>query len=216
MGLDWLPLGKPKPGHEAEFLNLFEELLLFQKKDAAMQTRWEEIQISPYETLGVPRVGFDPEADRWAAEQYPKRPWKKLFVSRRKFMRVLHGYYVEDLVPPIDGLPHYSNGGVGSYCDVLSFRGKFLEYCEDALDEELIGEAWTSHNAADLMDYGARLRDRAVAYAEKEKVSNVLPFRDSPDTEELEDPASQAHIVISAARWCAFWGERGHGMIADF
>jgi hypothetical protein len=192
MGLDWQPLGKPKPGHEAEFEKLFEELFIDQTNDDAMRDRLEQIQISPYETLGVPRVGFDPAADRWAAERYPKRPWKKLFVSRSKFMRALHGYPVMDLVPPNDGLPHYTNGGIGSYCDVFTFRGKFLEYCEDVLDETLLGEAWVSHTAADLMEYGTKLRDRAVAYAEREKVSGVLPLRDLPDAADVEGPGGQA------------------------
>jgi len=216
MGLDWQPLGKPKPGHEAEFEDLFMELFIHQQHDQAKHARLSAIEISPYETIGAPRVGFDPAADRWASEQYPKRPWRKLFVSRRKFMRVFHGYYVMDLAPPSDGVPPYTNGGIGSYCEVFAFRGKFLESCEDVLGETLLHEAWVSHNATDLREYGAKLRDRAVAYAEREQVSDVLPLRDPPDHVDAEKPAGQAHIVISAARWCAFWSERGHGMIADF
>src|SRR5262245_14170134 len=176
MGLDWQPLGKPKPGHEREFEDLFTELFIDQVHDQAKRDRLSAIEISPYETLGAPRVGFDPQADRWAAEQYPKRPWRKLFVSRRKFMWVFHGYYVMDLLPPNDGVPYYTNGGVGSYCEVFAFRAKFLEDCEDVLDQELLGEAWVSHNAADLGEYGTKLRDCAVGYAEREGVSDVLPL----------------------------------------
>jgi hypothetical protein len=80
MGLDWQPLGKPKPGHEAEFEVLYDALFEAESRDPALLTRLREIQISPHETLGTPRVGSDAQADRWAAQQYPKRPWKKLFV----------------------------------------------------------------------------------------------------------------------------------------
>jgi hypothetical protein len=33
---------------------------------------------------------------------------------------------------------------------------------------------------------------------------------------EWDDPATKAHIVDSAARWCLFWSQRGHGMMAWF
>ena len=147
MGLDWQPLGKPKSGHEAEFNGLYEEIFEAEIKDQSLWKRLREIAISPYETLGAPRVGFDAEADRWAAEEYSKRPWKKLFVSRRKWRKIFHGYYVLDLVPLNDGIPVYSNGGAGSYCEVFSFRAKFLEDCQDVLGEELLGEGWIHHTA---------------------------------------------------------------------
>ncbi len=215
MGPDWQPLGKPRHGHEVEFDALYEELVRSKDVDSSIWDRFAKIEISPYETLGAPRVGTDAEAGRWALLEYRNRPWRKLFVSRRKWMKVFNGYYVLDLVPRNDGIPAYSNGGRGSYCEVFSFRGKFLELCNDLLSEELLGEAWTHHTAAELMDYGARLHDRAVAYAEMHRVTEVLASRDPP-REELEEPSSQAHIVISAARWCQFWGGRGHGMVADF
>jgi hypothetical protein len=27
-----------------------------------------------------------------------------------------------------------------------------------------------------------------------------------------DDPASQAHILFGAIRWCRFWSARGHGL----
>jgi hypothetical protein len=27
-----------------------------------------------------------------------------------------------------------------------------------------------------------------------------------------EGPAHQTHVLISAAKWCRFWGERDHGL----
>ncbi len=217
MGLDWQPLGKPKPGHEAEFDELYDEVFDAGNKDESLMERLRQIAITPHETLGAPRVGFDAAADRWAAEEYAKRPWKRLFVSRRKWRKIFQGYYVIDLVPPNDGIPAYSNGGRGSYCEVYSFRAQFLDACEDMLAEELWGEAWAHHRAAELRDYGAKLRDRAAAFAAEHGVPHVLGQRHLADSiTDWEHPAAKAHIVDSAARWCLFWGERGHGMFADF
>lgn len=97
MGLDWQPLDKPKPGHEAEFDKLYKEIFDFDNKDESLWEQLRAVAISPYETLGAPRVGVDAEADRWAAEEYSKRPRKRLFVSRRKWRKIFHGYYVLDL-----------------------------------------------------------------------------------------------------------------------
>jgi hypothetical protein len=178
MGLDWQPLGKPKPGHEAEFDKLYEEIFHFDNKDESLWEQLWAVAISPYETLGAPRVGVDAVADRWAAEEYSKRAWKRLFVSR---------------------------------------RAKFFNFCEDMLGEELSGEAWVHHRPAELTDYGTRLRDHAAAFAEGQGVAAVLGQRLLPESiTDWEDPAVKAHIVDSAARWCLFWGGRGHGMYPDF
>lgn len=215
MGLDWQPLEKPQPGHEAEFAALY-ETICDDVGDSALWKRLRAIAISPYETLGAPHVGSDAQADRWAEELYAQRPLKKRLVSRAKFMRTFQGYYVLDLLPPNDGMPAYSNGGPGSYCDLFSFRAKFLEDCQDVIGEELLGEAWMHHRAAELLDYGGRLRARAATYAGEHGVTAVLDRRDVPEEADLDHPILRAHITDSAARWCLFWGERGHGMIADF
>jgi hypothetical protein len=217
MGLDWQPLGKPKPGHEGAFEEFYEEIFEVENRDRSLWEGLREITVSPYETLGAPRVGFDATADRWAAEEHSKRPWKKLFVSRRKWQKIFHGYYILDLVPPNDGMPVYSNGGRGSYCEVYSFRAKFFEFCSDMLAEELFGEAWVHHKAAELKDYGTRLCDHAAAFAAESGVADVLGRRNLPERiTEWEHPAAKAHIVDSAARWCLFWSGRGHGMYPDF
>ena len=78
MGLDMRPMGKPKPGFEKRFLEIFEmltkdkipqptflEKLKGKKaptKDELLQ-EWFAIQIQSYETIKAPRVGQDKEAD---------------------------------------------------------------------------------------------------------------------------------------------------------
>ena len=217
MGLDWQPLGRPKPGHEAEFNRLFEKLMDGVRAATRARERMRAIEVSPFETLGAPRIGFDEQADRWAEEQYRQRPATEPSVSLESFMQDLHGCYVLEILPWNDGLPPYTNGSFGGWCELYSFRAQFLDICEDVIDEDLLKEAWGDHTAAELVDYGGRLRDRAVAFAERHGLTGMLAQRDPPETEEeQESPAGQVHIVISAARWCLFWGERGHAMLADF
>jgi hypothetical protein len=83
------------------------------------------------------------------------------------------------------------------------------------LGPELFEEAYRHHTASELADYGRRLQNRAIEYANQNAVAAVLNRQSSTDGPE-GSPASQAHIVISAARWCLFWSERGHGMEADW
>jgi hypothetical protein len=82
------------------------------------------------------------------------------------------------------------------------------------LGEELLEEAYRHHTASELADYGRQLLDRATAFAKQHGVTAILAQRQSPD--DMEGPAWRAHIVISAALWCLFWSERGHGMEADW
>jgi hypothetical protein len=80
----------------------------------------------------------------------------------------------------------------------------------------MIEASWGHYLARDLMDYGKRLQDRVAVFAEKNNLLDIIGRREPPDEEDLEHPAMQAHIVSSAAKWCLFWSERGHGMRADF
>ena len=215
MGLDWNPIGKPRPGFEGEFEELFLRIAQLHRGDPAeeaVQKRFWEISISPYETLAAPCVGFDPKADEWARRKFPNRQDKSLALE--EFLKGMRGYYVLDLVPKNDGLPVYSNGYIASYCEIFSFRAKFLEDCEDMLGKELLDEAYVHHKPEELGDYGRRLRDCAVEFAKRNGVSAILAQREPSGAR--EGPRRQAHIVISAARWCLFWSERGHGMEADW
>ena len=66
MGLDWNPLAKPKPGFEAEFEELFRRSP--NGSDGLTKDeleRFQTISSAPYELLGAPRLGLDPEADKW-------------------------------------------------------------------------------------------------------------------------------------------------------
>ena len=69
MGLDWNPLGRPKPGAEAEFERLFSELDIASDADSplsaaeldARRARFQEISEPPFVTLGEAREAGDGE-----------------------------------------------------------------------------------------------------------------------------------------------------------
>ena len=149
MGLDWNPLGRPKAGHEDEFARLFHQIgelahagLVERLRNrlrgidpGAIKARWLEIQISPLETIGAPRVGHSEEATAWLRERWRERPDPK--PSEDEVLREMDGYWVVDLAPPSDGIPVYSNGGMG-YVERTSFRAEFLRDCEDVVDEDTL------------------------------------------------------------------------------
>ena len=227
MGLDWNPIGKPKPGHEEEFETLFRLLngnrmtgsflerfkQLFHRFDREAATkRWFEIQISPFVTVRAPQVGLDPQADEWARARYREGPKKDK--TEAQFLEELKGYYVVALAPPCDGIPYYSNGAAG-YVEPYSFRAQFITNdCKDIIGSELLERCYHSCLAPGLAGLGTELRSRARDYAFKHGISHVEAIRelDAPEG----SPESKAHILIAAAKWCEYWSSRGHGLEAYF
>jgi hypothetical protein len=227
MGLDWNPIGKPKPGHEEEFeklfrllgdnpasgswLDNFKQLIHRFDRDAASK-RWFEIQISPFVTVQAPQVGIDPKADEWARARYREKPPKDK--TEAQCLEELKGYYVVELAPPCDGIPYYTNGSAG-YVELYSFRAQFIAIeCKEIVGDELLEKCYHSCLPPDLASLGAELRARANAYASKHGVSSVEAVRelDAPDG----SPELKAHILFSAAKWCEYWSSRGQGLEAYF
>ena len=224
MGLDWNPIGKPKPGAEEEFARLFKQLgelptspgwfekIRLRRRGIdreAIKKRWEEIQITPYETLGAPRVGESAEADVWARERYSKMEEPR--PSEDEFMKEMQGYYVLALVPPCDGLPFYSNWSAG-YVERYSFRAAFLQDCEDVISEDVYAKCYESCLAPELAALAQELRACAASYAKPRNLEHV-EFVPSVDFDE-ESPETKLHILYAATRWCEYWSSRGHGLEA--
>ena len=225
MGLDWNPLGKPKPGYEEEFASIFQQLGesanwgWFEKRrrrregtdHEGLHKRWDEIQITPHETVGAPQVGSSAEADAWARERYqalepPKPP-------ESEFMQGMKGYYVLALAPPCDGFPYYSNGPLG-YVERFSFRAQFLHDCEDIIPENTFSKCYESCLASGLAVLGQELRACVTSYAGPKNLEHI-EFVAGGDFEE-KSPESKVHILYSATRWCEYWSSRGHGLEADW
>lgn len=218
MGLDMRPMGKPKPGFEKRFEEIFSMLTGKAKAQplANGQTpsheelleEWFAIQESTYETIKAPRVGRDAEADQWIKEQYQETDQS---VPEQEFIKNHEGYYVIELAKETDGVPIYRAMGQ----DENVFRGEFLRDCMDIVDEELLSEAWETKMAAETLDYGWRLYDAADKIAVANNLEYLKNQREAPDADE-DQIESKLHILYSAARWLIFYGKSGHGYEADF
>lgn len=227
MGLDWNPIGKPLPGHEAEFDRLLHLLrdgkveepwsaklrrAVFGFDREAATERWFAIQDSPFLTVHAPQVGRDPAADEWARARY--REQAPADRSEAQFLDALGGYHVVELAPPCDGIPWYSNGAAG-YIERYSFRAQFIvAECGDVIAPALLEQCYESCAAPGLAALGAALRACAADHAAKHDVAVVESRRELEAAE--GSPELKAHILFSAARWCEWWSSRGHGMEAYF
>jgi hypothetical protein len=209
MGLDWQVGGKPKPGCEAEFRALFDDLIRGKPevdRDEKIR-RFQSIMTPAHETLGTPIVGRDPSADDWARRRFlEKSPGGDV----DGWLEEIRGTPVVQLLPPCDGVPRYSNGSAG-YTGAESFRAEFLKDCVDIIGEPLLEEAFEHKHPADLVDYGKRLGKAGVAFAR----SRGIAWNDC-DSAEPDSPEFKVDIVIAASKWCVFWGSRGHYLEPDF
>jgi hypothetical protein len=223
MGLDMRPMGRPKPGFEKRFVEIFEMLekdyfpqpSFFEKlKGKKYPTKeelleeWFDNQIQAYETIKAPKVGRDKEADEWIRNIYNGLEQKP---PLEDFLNHHEDYYVIDLAKEQDGVPVYAAFGQ----DENVFRGQFLKDCKDIIGEDLVDEAWNSKLAADALDYGNRLMTIAQKIAKENKLEYLQEQRIPPDTDE-DAIESKLHIVFSLARWLIFYGKNGHGYEAHF
>jgi hypothetical protein len=223
MGLDMIPLGKPKPGFESRFQELFEMLSkntiqqpsffnkLLGKKIPTREQLLEEfndIQILTYETIKAPKVGRDPEADAWIRDQYNQLSEKTVLET---YLKELDGYYVIELAKETDGVPVY----ISMHQDKNVFRGQFLQDCIDIIGEYLVNEAWETKPANETLDYGNRLMVVADKIAKVNHLEHLKTQRLPPETDE-DSIESKLHIVYSLAKWLIFYGSNGHGYEADY
>ena len=227
MGLDMNPIGAPKPGMEAAFDDILGQIIaLSQGKNPAgggllkwlfgarpdrdvLVDRFNKISIPHYATLGAPIVGVDSAAADWIREEFAAGNLDPEFETADEALSALDGRHMIEMLPDCDGFPFYTNG------ELTSFRGQLLTQCSDVLEKSLIKQAWETMTATDLADYGKALDARARAYAEAQGVTEVLTMSE-PKWEVDTSPQAQAHIVVSLARWAAFWSAKGHGSEADY
>jgi hypothetical protein len=223
MGLDMRPMGKPKPGFEKRFAELFEiistdnypQLSLMDKlkgKKALSKedylNEWFENQIQSYETIKAPRVGRDKEAEEWIMDFYNDLDEKP---PLEEFLNEHQGYYVIELAKEQDGVPVYIALGQ----DENVFRGEFLRICSDLIDEELLSEAWESKLADETLDFGNRLMQVSDQLAKEHGLEHLKNQYLPPDATE-DSLESKIHILYSLSKWLIFYGKNGHGYEADF
>lgn len=224
MGLDWRPMGKPKPGFEERHKQIFrilqgEEKLkelsfidkLLGKKPVTNEQLIEEFldnTIETYETIKAPRVGYDDVANNWIKSKYCESD-KSL--TEEDFFKEYLGYYVIELAEEQDGVPVYIALGQ----DENVFRAQFLDDCKDLIGEELHTEAWSSKLADETLLYGQQLMSIADKVAKENQLEYLKEQRMPPELDE-ESLESKLHILFSAAKWLIFYGKNGHGFEADF
>lgn len=134
-------------------------------------------------------------------------------------LKEFEGYYVVRLVE-CDGVPKNSHGGLYKGADDTSFRGAFLNGCQDVLNKSLLNEAWNHKFPVEAVAYGKAL----LAAAEAAEAPGRTPTRRRTLLSRLglakeSEPiaiADQLEIVRAAGRWFIFWGERGHAIRAWF
>jgi hypothetical protein len=200
MGLDWEPLGRPRPEHGVEFATLLARL---QAGDETVLDRMNAIAITPYETLGAPRIGIDDAADDWLHTQVSEDDHYETCMK-------MHGYYVLDLLPPCDGFPVYTSYPTWPKLDRCTFRGALLLDVRDDLGA-LYHEAFLYKSHDELEEFGERIMARTRQLAREQRVMEVELVAGLPSyvPRSIE---SRVHIMFAAARWCLFWARRGHGL----
>lgn len=217
------PMGKPKPGFENRFIEIFEMLSndnfpnqtfldkLIGKKCLTKEEildEWFANQIQTYETIKAPRVGSDKEADEWIKSKYDELEQKP---SLDSFLKEYEGYYVIELAKEQEGVPVYIACGQ----DENVFRGEFIKDCQDLIGEELVNEAWITKLPDETLDYGNRLMIIADKIAEENKLEYLKTQRIPPYANE-DAIESKLHILFSLAKWLIFYGKNGHGYEADY
>jgi len=217
------PMGKPKPGFEKRFREIFDIVSGRKKQKLSFWDRlkgkrraskdellkeWFANQTSTYDTLDAPKVGRDQEAEDWLREQYERSDKKHAF---KEFRQTYLDYYVLSLSKHQEGIPVYANPGM----DENVFRGQFLRDCADLIGDNLVAEAWETKLADETLYYGNRLLKKANQIAAKHGLEHL---RDQVEPPEGEDQSVESclHIVYSLARWLIFYGKNGHGYEADF
>lgn len=166
-----------------------------------MEGQMAELFVSPAETLGAPRIGIDPEADSWIKENWERLVTKNgngRQLTQQEFIDSNSGQYlIEAVGDDVDGVGLIS----GMLTDRSSFRGKAIGRMP-WLPEHIQNQAYSDMSSEELIDYGSVLEIEAAAFR-KRKGGSID-----------EDEDWQAKVVEAAARWCKYWGAKGHSMHA--
>lgn len=212
MGLDLCVEGRAIAGHEAEWESIIRRLFSEEELSEDEVERFQSISLPAYASLDAPRVGSDPAADNWIADQMADR------MSREQAIAEYNGYYSLALIES-DGLPKFTNSGLYEGVDDTSFRGKFLESCTMVLSKELIEQAWNHRMPEEAVAYGKSL---FAAAADARNGNTLNPRKPSMLRALFGSPSEiipldqQLDIVETAGRWFIFWGSRGHAIRAYY
>lgn len=198
---------KPRPGFEEEFAELEaidNEFTEEQKK------RWEEVSISPEETLGCLRVGYSEQANRYFLEQIVAEHREEAMERKAKgedpeyashwlqpdevLLKEHHGTWLPDSVDY--GMSTIQ--GIAAFVDltlVFSFRGKLVNR-NQLLPRELRGEAFEDMAPPQMADYAERMEKAALTSAAHQCIDAGMQ-----PPEELFKGPDEAREWIERRRW---------------
>lgn len=175
MGLDWMVRNKPRDGRGAEFEQ--GQAVSAQGGEVDKET-WDQISISPYETLGCPRIGVDEVATRHfldvivpshreAAEKRPAGDSYREHWSQPDDVLLddAWGEYASDLM-------EYDLSTVtGIVAGPVSFRGKVVGW-SDLLPEGLRNDAYRDMEPDEMVEYAYHIERAAMTEAERRLVGD--------------------------------------------
>ncbi|MCP4242366.1 MAG: hypothetical protein GY772_17565 [bacterium] len=177
---------------------------------AGMRADLDSLTVCPWSTLGVPVVGRDPKADAWVRRNFSDvepSQFRGSFASAEEALSALDG----EPLRSAEMVPEENKVGLGMVTGIsvgaTSFRGKVLGFIP-WLPRRFADEAYLDHDAPGLADYGARLMEVAKDFSARVRRSGGDPH--------CERSNEQVLRLTAAARWCLYWGVRGHGMWAWF
>lgn len=213
MGLDLVVENCTKPGHEAEWRRIVQQVFAGHELTDAEFDRFQEISVPAFQHAGAPCVGVDAVADEWIIKRRQAQTPEEVAETLEQYA----GYYVLKLAN-CDGVPKYTHGGLYDGVDETSFRGSFLNSCGTAINRQLLLSAWEHKFPAEAAAYGRALLAAADAAetSPEQQQRNLMSRQGDLDLYELYPLPEQLDIVRAAGRWHVFWGERGHPIYAWF
>ncbi|HJV49479.1 MAG TPA: hypothetical protein VJ549_09425 [Geothrix sp.] len=216
---------KAKPGFEGELASIRNAASTASGPEREkLIARFSEITIPPFSSLGAPIVGIHEVANAWLLEQHRARmksPPSSVpshlprDEEENQLLQAYTGYHVLQLLPDCDGFPVYTNAYMYEGPDRTSFRAQFLHDCVAVVGEDFLEQAYVRKSPTELINYGEAILNIARAYALKHGCAYLESTREPPETA-ADSPATLAHILFSAAKWCRYWGSRGYGLEPDF
>src|SRR5688500_121780 len=121
----------------------------------------------------------------------------------------MRGYYVLALLRGnCDGIPNFTHAGMYDGVDETSFRGAFLEACEDLVGQDLFITAWTDCMRPEkAVDFGKQLLEAADHAAEAGPPPPKPPARRWWSGKPKPGPSFEEKLEIlrTAGRWYVFW-----------